>query len=279
LYFIFSFHADYTVIKDEKGLYAYADLSSDGRLVASKEKVSKASKQAKTGGGIPKKQKNLRPLPPGNSKNPLTDVVDGAKLKKRGGCVRGGLCSQQQGDGDHTGGDFTTPNAQGLFVEGNDRRNQRRRRTATATVGTLKNLVILLRFRDHRNRAVPTKNEIDILMNSEEAHPIYAPTGSLKMVYWENSYGQLTIESTVADWIQLRRNEAYYANGDSGVGNSRVFHEALREALDTLEARNFDFKAFDQDNDSHIDSITFLTSGYGAEWGGGKRREECLLFD
>jgi M6 family metalloprotease-like protein len=109
-------------------------------------------------------------------------------------------------------------------------------------------------------------------MNSEEAHPTLAPTGSLKMVYWENSYGQLTIESTVTDWVQVRNHESYYAAGTSGVGPQRLFQEALVEALDTLEAQNFDFLKFDKDRDGNIDSITFLTSGYGAEWGGGKNR-------
>lgn len=149
-----------------------------------------------------------------------------------------------------------------------DQQNQRYLRTAT--IGTLNNLVIPIKFRNHNRRAVPSREDIDILINSEEADPVYAPTGSLKMVYWENSYGQLTIDSLVTDWILVSGTESYYAAGESGVGSTRIFQEALVEALDQLERQGFDFLQFDQDNDSHIDSIAFLTSGYGAEWGGSK---------
>ena len=108
-------------------------------------------------------------------------------------------------------------------------------------------------------------------MNSENNDPVLAPTGSLKMVYLENSYGQLTIESEVTDWINVSNSEIYYANGRSGIETQeKKFHEALKDALDQLEEDDFDFTKFDENGDDYIDSITFLTSGYGAEWGGGE---------
>jgi hypothetical protein len=246
--------SDYTVVRDDAGLYAYAKLADDGRLVASNEMVGRP---------LPKSAKKKMRPPPENRSTTLdgsvassTTAVE-AKTKRRKGRPKGGNCGQ--------GGRFLRGSGNTIQRSTTDRSHRR-----TATVGTLKNLVILIKFRDHNRRTLPTKDEIDILMNSEEADPIYAPTGSLKMVYWENSYGQLTINSYVADWIRVSRPEAYYAAGESGVGSNRVIQEALIEALNELERRGFDFSQFDQDNDFHIDSITFMTSGYGAEWGGGE---------
>ena len=84
--------------------------------------------------------------------------------------------------------------------------------------GTLKNLVVLLYFNDHayQNRSVPSQADIEILMNADEPDPILCPTGSLKGVYREISYGQLTIESTVTPWIVLSHSEAWYADNSSG---------------------------------------------------------------
>ncbi|KAL3917237.1 MAG: hypothetical protein SGILL_004807 [Bacillariaceae sp.] len=232
---------DYMVVRDDLGVYAYAEVAEDGQLVPSKTIVGKDPPKDK-----PPKGANIHRQPSDDNQRML--------LERRG----------LFGDSSTRSGSLRGSN------------NQRRRR-ATSTVGTLKNLVILLKFRDHNRRALPSKDQINVLMNSEVEHRTLAPTGSLKMVYWENSYRQLTIESTVTDWIRVSNRERHYAAGTSGVGLDRTFQEALTEVLDELESQNFDFSDFDQDGDSHIDSITFLTSGYGAEWGGGKKNEvfEC----
>lgn len=139
--------------------------------------------------------------------------------------------------------------------------------TASAVTGSLKNLVVLLRFSDHATRSVPSTSDLDILMNAPGGDPLLAPTGSVRDCFLENSYGQLSLESSVLYWIDLPNTEAYYANGNSGLTTKT--HEALEYALDTLDGDpNFQFADFDQDNDGRIDAITFLHSGYGAEWGG-----------
>ena len=65
----------------------------------------------------------------------------------------------------------------------------------------------------------------------------------------------------------MKFSESYYA--DSNRGLSRHFHKAIIEALDYLEDNQLvNFDEFDLDNDSKIDAITFLDSGYAAEFGG-----------
>jgi M6 family metalloprotease-like protein len=138
---------------------------------------------------------------------------------------------------------------------------------APAATGTLKNLVVLVRWSDHGGRTTPSVADVDVLMNHAGPHATLAPTGSVRDVYLESSYDALTLDSTVSSWLTVNNTEAYYADGNSGL-TTRI-HGALVNALDTLDADpNFNFTDFDTDNDGKIDAIAFLHSGYGAEWGG-----------
>ena len=135
--------------------------------------------------------------------------------------------------------------------------------------GTVKNLVILIKFNDHNVSSHPSQANYSTIFNAVGGHPTLAPTGSVRDVYYENSYGQMTLESTVTTWVEVPGTEAYYANGNSGLGNPGVSRarELIEDALDAANAQ-VDFGDFDLDLDGRIDSITFLHSGYGAEWGG-----------
>jgi hypothetical protein len=88
-------------------------------------------------------------------------------------------------------------------------------RRAAQTTGIIKNLVIPIRWSDHGGRVMPTKADLDVLMNhvGPEARCL---TGSVKDVLLENSYGNLEVVSTVVDWVTVGNTEAYYANGVSG---------------------------------------------------------------
>lgn len=130
------------------------------------------------------------------------------------------------------------------------------------TTGTLKNLVLLVKFSDHtlEQHTLP-KEDFEVLFNSDTPHPVLAPTGSVKSLYLENSYGALTIESTIVDWIELPQTEAYYAGGDFVLRAREMVEDAL-ELADPL----VDFSEFDQDGDGWIDAIDIIHSGYGAEY-------------
>ena len=132
--------------------------------------------------------------------------------------------------------------------------------------GTLKNLVVLIRFSDHTQRELPTPQDINILMNKEGGDPSLAPTGSIRDFFLQSSYGQFNVLSTVRPWLTLPNTEKYYADDSSGA--TIKFEDAIRIALDDIENdKEFSFSDFDMNDDNAVDSIVFLYSGYGAEWG------------
>ena len=131
-------------------------------------------------------------------------------------------------------------------------------------IGNVTNMVIMIRFSDHASRPLPSNSDIDTLFNAVGGDATLAPTGSIRDVYLENSYGQMTLNSTVFGWVDLPQTEAYYANGQSG---DSTLWQGLRYALDQID-QTVDFRNFDSDSDNQIDAIAFIHSGYGAEWGG-----------
>ncbi len=134
-----------------------------------------------------------------------------------------------------------------------------------ASVGSIRNLVVLIQFSNHVGRALPSSSDYDVLFNASGGDPVLAPSGSVRDVYLENSYGQMELNSDISSWITVSGTEQYYAGGVSG--DSSVLWEALREALDKLD-QTVDFRQYDMNHDGYIDSIAFIHSGYGAEFGG-----------
>lgn len=166
----------YGVWQNDSGEYVYLD-SLDGEIFATTELVGNHGPQSEF---IPK----------------------GLGLHEKKDCTKKQLC----GEKDLVG-----------LVHKDRKANLSGRRRTTQTTGKLKNLVILLHFKDHaenknRKKDLPTKDDIDKLMNSDSPDP----TGSLKSIYQELSFGKLTIESTITEWFVTSESEAWYADGDSG---------------------------------------------------------------
>jgi M6 family metalloprotease-like protein len=142
---------------------------------------------------------------------------------------------------------------------------------AVSPSGTVKNLVVLCKFSDH-TYGVHTRdaNDYDILFNQIGGHTTLAPTGSVKDLYLENSYGVMTLESTVVAWVTLPQTEGYYADGSDGTDGPFPTNAQgmVRDALELVDPL-VDFSQFDDDSDGYIDAIDIIHSGYGAETGGG----------
>ncbi len=135
--------------------------------------------------------------------------------------------------------------------------------SAVPAMGTVKNLVILCRFSNHPEASFTRPPaDYDTIFNAVGGHAL-APTGSVRDIFFEDSYGQMTLVSTIVGWVTLPRPESYYAAGSSG-GRAR---EMVRDALVAADPL-VDFSQFDQDSDGWVDAIDIIHSGYGAEFDG-----------
>jgi len=124
-------------------------------------------------------------------------------------------------------------------------RRLRGRELSGVKEGTVKNLVIPFKFVGHENRQLPSKSDLEVLMNAMQPVANLAPTGGMKKLYHDNSGGKLAIESTVVDWIQLdgstggnSHTEAYCTGSHDtnleGTGMNKYMHHCLVEALNKL---------------------------------------------
>jgi len=133
--------------------------------------------------------------------------------------------------------------------------------------GTVKTLVICVKFSDHIDRRLPSQNDIDMLWNAKEGEAVdKVPTGSVSEFLRRNSYGKMNLIANVKDWIVTDQTEDYYSYNKSGL--TRRFANALYPALRVIDALGEDFSQYDQDGDGVLDSVVLLHSGFPAEIGG-----------
>lgn len=132
--------------------------------------------------------------------------------------------------------------------------------TGFPTTGTINALVILMAYSD-----VPfTKSQTDFdnLMNQVN----YNGTGSFGEFYYENSYGQLTINTTVAGPYTADYGMAWY--GTNTPSDDYRVRDLITEAVIAADVA-VNYADFDNDNDGYVDGIYVIYAGYGEEAGGG----------
>mmetsp|Transcript_26759 Transcript_26759/g.59465 ORF Transcript_26759/g.59465 Transcript_26759/m.59465 type:complete len:603 (+) Transcript_26759:1348-3156(+) len=139
--------------------------------------------------------------------------------------------------------------------------SQQHRRRATVSSGGFHNLVIPIRFADHMDRSLPSRSDLDVLFNSlegDEGRDVLAPTGSVRDVFRANSYNLFDVTSATLDWVNVSQTE--YSAADRAYGMSPALLDSLYEALAIANVTGVDLDS--------IDTMTFMHSGYMAEWGG-----------
>mmetsp|Transcript_27843 Transcript_27843/g.36297 ORF Transcript_27843/g.36297 Transcript_27843/m.36297 type:complete len:706 (+) Transcript_27843:61-2178(+) len=132
----------------------------------------------------------------------------------------------------------------------------------------LKNLVILVRFKDHASRQLPDPKKYEILFNNNgPTSDNTAPTGSVNDVFLKNSYGRFKAKSTVSNWIHVSKTEKDCVDGKNGLGTKGAL-ATWKESMEIYENGVSGLKEFDEDNDGKFDAVCMMHSGVGAEAGG-----------
>lgn len=226
-------HIDFTVLIDETGAVVYAQRGHNGALSTTSYLVGDENPKAK---GL---QKGLR----GTTINCFRRICGGIGQSIGGNDEDDGNSDkgdeeenvpeddgndkddEENNDNGDDGKDRTTggylrkrPFSDGWSISNNNNETdtiELPNKLTPKRRGTLLNLVVPIMFADHTHRTVPSTADIDILMNHNGPHEL-CWTGSVKDAFLENSYGQLTIDSHVTEWILLPRSQAYYADGNSG---------------------------------------------------------------
>mmetsp|Transcript_12782 Transcript_12782/g.29744 ORF Transcript_12782/g.29744 Transcript_12782/m.29744 type:complete len:417 (-) Transcript_12782:3352-4602(-) len=130
----------------------------------------------------------------------------------------------------------------------------------------LKGLVVLVRFRDHAKRNLPSRADYDILFNENGPDKSVAPTGSVASVFLANSYDSFEYSSDISPWIQIDMDEKT-ASGPGKYGrNTRNTKAAWREALTKLEKQG-SMTYSDYATEGVFNSMLFMHSGAASEFG------------
>jgi M6 family metalloprotease-like protein len=142
----------------------------------------------------------------------------------------------------------------------------------------LKQLALLVRFKDHTDRKLPSPEEIDILFNHNgPTGNSTARTGSVADIYRANSFDTFVLDTHVSPWQHISKTEAYAAGGKNGF-NLQSTRECWAEALNmyaqslTADGLNqFDGDEDGSTKDGFIDGMAVVHSGVAAE----EQGEDC----
>lgn len=116
--------------------------------------------------------------------------------------------------------------------------------------GKRKLLMLLVNFAD--KEPVYSQQAFDAYMNQDG----FASTGSFRDYYFENSYGQLDIQTTVTRWITVPYAKSYYTTDNA--------ESLIVDALKLIDSE-IDLRDFDNDGDGILDGLAVIHQGPGAE--------------
>lgn len=137
--------------------------------------------------------------------------------------------------------------------------------------GQLNCLVLLVDFSDNKGTTTPAHFQT-LLFDP-------ANSNSMHSYYKSISFGGLSITGQVTDWIRASKPYSYYANGQSGTGNSYPKNTPglLAEVLKKYTQQN-SLAPFDVNGDGYIDGLFLVHAGGGAEGEPDERKRANMIW-
>jgi immune inhibitor A len=127
--------------------------------------------------------------------------------------------------------------------------------------GTVRVVVILVNFSNKNMTAAHNKKHFEDLFFSTGV----LPNGSVKEYFKEVTNGKINIEGEVAGPFKLSNTMAFYANGDSGTGNSLPNARTMAQEAAQLSNPTVNFAPYDNDGNGFVDAFIVIHAGSGAE--------------
>lgn len=118
-------------------------------------------------------------------------------------------------------------------------------RRLNPSIGQFKVLVLLIRFSDHVDRVLPTRDYFESLFNGG-IQPDVNKIGPIKDWFRYVSLGKYRVQFDVRDWYTTKETEAYYSKGASGLIGNDAIQEMFKPALDLVDASGINW------NDGYI---------------------------
>lgn len=134
------------------------------------------------------------------------------------------------------------------------------------TTGTVRVLVLLVRFADHTNRELPLRDFFEKIFNGDGISEIN-PVGSIKEYYRYASVGQYRVSFDVRDWHTSEFTEAQVAQNSYGLVGQDQLQKFFYSAMDAVDSSGIDWFDGYIDEWGMINGVVVIHSGVAAEYG------------
>ena len=124
------------------------------------------------------------------------------------------------------------------------------------TLGNYVGLCLLIEFPDVSSTI--SRKKVDDFCN-KSGYSEFGNNGSVKEYFYDNSRGKLTYTNVVTQYYKAAHNRSYYT--DPGVSFGSRARALIKEALDSLKSKGFDFNQLSSDSSGYIYALNVFYVG------------------